>query len=65
MTPATSQTYLVFARKKAEEALTEVGRVAAPDRASIAEVARRQFGESWLEMIAIPESAAAWAIEEE
>jgi hypothetical protein len=65
MTPATSQTYLVFARKKAEEALTEVGRVAAPDRKSIGEIARRDFGDGWLEMIAIPESAAAWAIEEE
>ena len=65
MTPATSQTYLVFARKKAEEALTEVGRVTAADRASIVEIARRDFGENWLEMIAIPQSAAAWAIEEE
>jgi hypothetical protein len=65
MSPATAQTYLVFARKKAEEALTEVGRVVAPDRASIAEIARRDFGDGWLEMIAIPQSAAAWAIEEE
>jgi hypothetical protein len=29
------------------------------------EIARHDFGDSWLEMIAIPQSAAAWAIEEE
>ncbi|HET9886734.1 MAG TPA: hypothetical protein VFR10_04415 [bacterium] len=65
MTPATSQTYLVFARKKAEEALTEVGRIVAPDRQAIMQIACRDFGDSWLEMIAIPQSSAAWAIEEE
>jgi hypothetical protein len=65
MTSSASPTYLVFARKKAEEALTEVGRVAASDPSALREIARRDFGEGWLEMIAIPQSSAAWAIQEE
>jgi hypothetical protein len=65
MTSSASPTYLVFARKKAEEALTEIGRVAAPDHAALQEIARRDFGDSWLEMIAIPQGSAAWAIQEE
>jgi hypothetical protein len=62
---SSATTYLVFARKKAEEALSEVGRVEAPDRTALLEIARREFGDSWLEMIAIPQSSAAWAIQEE
>jgi len=65
MASSASPTYFVFARKKPDEALTEIGRVAAPDRAALQEIARRDFGESWLEMIAIPQDSAAWAIQEE
>jgi hypothetical protein len=57
-------TFLVFARKKADDALTAIGTISA-NGSAVVEKARAQFGEDWLEMIAIPKSAAAWALEEE
>jgi hypothetical protein len=59
-----AETYLVFARKSADEALTAVGTIASQPNA-VADAARERFGGEWLEMIAIPKSMAAWAIEEE
>lgn len=57
--------YLVFARKTAEDALAALGTVTAEADAAAAAHAKSSFGEDWLEMIAIPESVAAWAIREE
>jgi hypothetical protein len=57
-------TFLVFARKKADDALTAIGTISASGDA-IADTVRARFGDDWLEMIAIPKSAATWAIEEE
>ncbi len=57
-------TFLVFARKKADDALTAIGTISDPGNTVVA-AARARFGDDWLEMIAIPKSAAAWAIEEE
>lgn len=60
-----STTYLVFARRQADEALTAVGSLEAPRQDQLQTLARERFGSEWLEVIAIPRSTAAWAIEEE
>ncbi len=58
------ETYLLFARKRADEALTALGSIET-ESAALSARAREKFGDDWLEMIAIPEGAASWAIQED
>jgi hypothetical protein len=60
----TVETWLLFARKKADDALTAIGTITS-ESAGVAAEARQEFGDDWLEMVAIPKTAAVWAIEEE
>lgn len=63
--PARTDLYFVFARKKADEPLTAVGELTAESKDAVAAAAQSQFGAEWLELVAVPASAASWAIREE
>jgi hypothetical protein len=62
---AERNTYLVFARREYSEPLTQIGRVEMATPASVRAAAAQQFGEDWLELVAVPENQIAWAIREE
>ena len=61
----TGTTYVVFARRTPQEPLTRIGTVTVKVGSSLEESVKRQHGEEWLELVAIPEGAMEWAIGEE
>ena len=62
---AARETWVVFARKEYAEALTQVGTLELEPGQAVAERARQEYGEQWLELVAIPEKRISWAIREE
>jgi hypothetical protein len=62
--PSTEK-WIVLGRREYQEPLTRVGAVDAASRESVGAAAKRELGEDWLELVAIPESRIAWAIREE
>jgi hypothetical protein len=57
--------YRVFARREHREALTQVGTLRLPPGQSVRDAARTQYGDDWLELVAIPERGIRWAIRED
>ena len=57
--------YEVYARRDDSEALTRVGTIDVEPGASVEEAAKKQHGDEWLEMVAIPAGKIRWAIGEE
>ncbi|GAB4432426.1 MAG: hypothetical protein OHK0015_19910 [Chloroflexi bacterium OHK40] len=55
--------YLVFARDAYAEPLSFQGALEAP-AASAPELALSTYGDTWLELVLIPEREVVWAIEE-
>ena len=56
--------YVVFARREYSEPLTEIGKLELPAGAALGGAVTRQYGEQWLELVAIPEREITWAIRE-
>jgi len=59
-----NETWVVFGRREYGEALTQVGTLQVPAGGGVPEAARREYGEEWLELVAIPEDRIRWAIRE-
>ena len=59
-----AEKWVVFARREYKEPLTRIGTLELEPGESVADAAKREHGESWLELVAIPESRIAWAIRE-
>jgi len=57
-----SETFVVFARREAQEPLTRIGRVTVPAGGSLEKRVREEHGEDWIELVAIPDRAIEWAI---
>ncbi|MFN8177363.1 MAG: hypothetical protein U0167_05515 [bacterium] len=57
--------WVVFARREYKEPLTCIGTVELARGEDVKAAAKREHGDSWLELVAIPESRIAWAIREE
>ena len=57
--------YEIYARRECHEALTRVGTITASDGDTVRDVAKREHGEDWLEMIAVPQDGIAWVIRED
>ncbi len=57
--------YFVFARREYSEPLTQVGTLEAPAGRSVRDATAQQYGDHWLELVAIPESQLTWAIRED
>jgi hypothetical protein len=62
---AADASYVVFARKRPDEALTRVGSVSAKDDQELEAAVTREHGEDWLELVAIPAGQIDWAIRED
>lgn len=60
-----SETYQVFGRREQDEALTRIGAVTVDAAAGVEDAVRREHGDDWLELVAIPDRAIAWAIGKE
>jgi hypothetical protein len=60
-----SETYEVFGRREQDQALTRIGAVTIASGTAVEDEIRRQHGQDWLELVAIPSRAIGWAIEEE
>jgi hypothetical protein len=58
-------TWFVFGRREYQEPLTQIGRLELVAGTPVADATRRQFGEQWLELVAIPENGLSWAIRED
>jgi len=59
------ETWVVFARREYKEPLTRIGTLELAPGEDVKRAATRAHGESWLELVAVPESRIAWAIREE
>jgi hypothetical protein len=57
--------WVVFARREYKEPLTRIGTLELAHGEDVKGAAKREHGESWLELVAVPESRIAWAIREE
>lgn len=57
--------WIVLGRRQYQEPLTRIGSVDVERGHAVEQVAKRELGEDWLELIAIPESRIEWAIREE
>ena len=58
-------TWFVFGRREYQEPLTQIGRLELAAGASVSEATRQEYGDQWLELVAIPESRIRWAIRED
>lgn len=56
--------YQIYARRADSDALTHVGSIEAEEE-TVVDDARKEFGDDWLEMVAIPSKGITWAIGEE
>jgi hypothetical protein len=56
--------YEVYARREDGEALTRVGTIEVEAGGSVEAAAKKEHGDDWLEMVAIPASKISWAIGE-
>ncbi len=54
--------YLVFAKDAFEQELTLQGRVEADTPEAAAVVAGERFGDAWVAMTLVPETAARWVV---
>ncbi len=56
--------YLVFARSEYAEPLRHQGDLEVPGGADPAALARARFGDGWVELVLVPESAIEWVMRE-
>ena len=57
--------YEVYARKNDSDALTRIGTIDVEAGGSVEDAAKKEHGEEWLEMVAIPAEKISWAIGED
>jgi len=60
-----SERFEVYARREQDEALTRIGSVDVAKAKDVEEAVRREHGDDWLELVAIPDHAIRWAIGKE
>jgi hypothetical protein len=58
-------TWFVFGRREYQEPLTQIGRLEVAPGTSVAAATKQEYGDQWLELVAIPESRISWAIRED
>lgn len=55
----------VYARREDGEALTRIGTIDVEPGGSVEAAAKKEHGDEWLEMVAIPAGKIRWAIGED
>ena len=59
------ENWVIFGRREYKEPLTCIGTLGVERGEDVSGATKREHGDEWLELIAIPESRIAWAIREE